>query len=447
MRPSAESLDSLSNLLKKVYRQTVLESRWIPHTPTERQTEFLAYLGTEALYGGAAGGGKSNALLMAAAQFVDVEGYAALLLRETFPDLMQPDALIPRSKEWWIDRADWSVQNRRWTFPSGATITFGYLERDDDVFQYQGAAYQFIGIDELTQHTEFRYRYLFSRLRRLMGQPIPLRMRTATNPGGRGHEWVKKRFLTERSPGRLFFPARLDDNLHLDRESYLMALAELDPVTRQQLLAGDWDAYAGGRFKREWFRYYKVTADHWKIDGRIVRHVEVKDRFLTVDTAASVKQTADYTVISVWGVTDRNELLWLDCVRGRWEVPDIVPQIEKVYRQWGATFAGIEGGGTQQGVYQIARRTKMAVKELSPLRGDKLIRATKAIILAETGRLWLPESATWREEAEAELVRFTGDEKLDAHDDIVDTVAYAADILTAGQAKRDSFRPYVVGAR
>ena len=356
----------------------------------------MATEATEALYGGAAGGGKTDALLMASLQFVEYPGYAAILFRRTYADLSLPGALMDRSKSWLAGRARWNGTEHRWTFPSGATLSFGYLQTDADKFRYGSAEFQFIGFDELTQFDEFPYRFLFSRLRRPSEGPlarVPLRMRSASNPGGIGHDWVKQRFIRNPAPGRLFVAARMDDNPHLDRESYLASLAELDPVTRQQLLAGDWDSYAGGRFKREWFRYYKVTADHWKIDGRIVRHVEVKDRFLTVDTAASVKQTADYTVISVWGVTDRNELLWLDCVRGRWEVPDIVPQIERVYRQWGANFAGIEGGGTQQGVYQIARRTKMAVKELSPLRGDKLIRATKAIILAETGRLWLPESA------------------------------------------------------
>lgn len=135
-----------------------------PREPFPKQKRFLLHTETpEVSYGGAAGGAKSVALLFGASQYLHVPGYAALLLRASFPDLMQPNALIPLSKEWWLNRPDatWSVQERRWTFAcSGggtSTITFGYLERDDDVYQYQGAAYQFIGIDELTQHTEFRY--------------------------------------------------------------------------------------------------------------------------------------------------------------------------------------------------------------------------------------------------------------------------------------------------
>src|ERR1051326_3956578 len=300
------------------YVRTVERNPWIPHTPHPRQRQFLLLSEVEdVLYGGAAGGGKSDALLMAAAQYVDVPGYAAILLRQNFPDLMQPDALIPRSKAWWYGKADYNEQQKRWTFPSGATITFGYLERDDDVYQYQGAAYQFVGIDELTQHTENCFRYLFSRLRRPTDGPlsrIPLRMRAGSNPGGKGHEWVKKRYINpaSRRRGSVFVPARLDDNPSLDAEQYRKSLDHLDPLTRAQLLAGDWDAVAGGRFKREWFKYYHRHGDYVAMGDRYVKPKECP-RFLTVDPAASEKRTSDWTVISVWAVTPLNELLWLDC--------------------------------------------------------------------------------------------------------------------------------------
>lgn len=370
---------------------------------------------------------------MAAAQYADVPGYSALLLRLTFPDLMQPDALIPRSKEWWSGRADWNSQNKRWTFPSGATVTFGYLERDDDVYQYQGAAYQFIGIDELTQHTEFRYRYLFSRLRRPQNGPlsrVPLRMRGFTNPGGPGHEFVKRRFIDPRSrePGSVFVPARLEDNPSLDADAYRGSLKYLDPFTRAQLLSGDWDAVAGGRFRREWFRRYDSRDGAYFLDGKRVDRQELLMVFLTADTAASVKTSADYTVISAWGVTKDYQLVWLDCHRGRWEVPDILPEIKKKYREYDAAFVGIEAVAAHSGtgVYQLAKRTEMVVRALSPRSHDKLVRATPAIIMAEAGRLWLPAwRPAWVEDAESELVRFTGDPRQDGHDDVVDTLAYA----------------------
>lgn len=212
---------------------------FIPQEPTERQRQFLAVDGLEALYGGAAGGGKSSALLMAAAQYVHVPGYSALLLRRTYADLSLPGAIMDRAKEWWMPLGvNWHDKEKRFTFPSGATITFGYLDTAQDKYRYQGAELQFIGFDELTQFGESDYRYLLSRLRRLQGVQIPVRARAASNPGGVGHDWVRRRFV-DGSSGT-FVPATLEDNPHLDAAAYRVALEQLDPITRRQLLEGVW---------------------------------------------------------------------------------------------------------------------------------------------------------------------------------------------------------------
>ncbi len=210
----------------------------------------------EALYGGAAGGGKSDALLMAALQFVDIHGYNAILFRRTYSDLTLPEALIARSIEWLGGtQARWDTINHQWHFPSGAILAFGNLEHENDKYRYQSAAFQYIGFDELTQFTESQYRYLFSRLRRLENTHIPLRMRAASNPGNIGHDWVKQRFLIEgEAYGRVFIPAKLQDNPYLDQAKYVESLNNLDPITRRQYLEGDWTARHGGSiFQREWF--------------------------------------------------------------------------------------------------------------------------------------------------------------------------------------------------
>ena len=217
-----------------------------PHEPTPRQAEFLKLDCLEALYGGAAGGGKSDALLMAALQYVSVPNYAALVLRRTYADLSLPGAIMDRAKEWLIPRGiDWNDKEKRFTFPSGATLTFGYLDTSRDRFRYQGAELQFIGLDELTQWGETDYRYLLSRLRRLEGSQIPIRARAASNPGGQGHAWVKKRFVDPGS-GRAFVPATLNDNPHLDAVAYRASLAQLDSQTRRQLEHGEWVQDASG---------------------------------------------------------------------------------------------------------------------------------------------------------------------------------------------------------
>ena len=236
---------------------TVPWTGYIPHRPTAKQLAFLLLDIPEALYGGAAGGGKSDALLMAALQYVSVPNYAALLLRRTYADLSLPGALMSRAFEWLMPTdARWKNSEKTWVFPSGATLTFGYLDSVGSEYRYQSSEFQFIGFDELTQFRESQYRYLFSRLRRLAGDAVPLRMRSASNPGGIGHEWVRQRLVDRDvdAEERVFIPATLEDNPYLDRTAYLQSLMQLDPVTRQQLLQGDWTAReAGSLFKREWF--------------------------------------------------------------------------------------------------------------------------------------------------------------------------------------------------
>lgn len=234
-------------------------NKYIPIEPTPTQAAFLLLDCREAMYGGAAGGGKSVALLAAALQYVDVPGYHALILRRTFAALELPEALIPLAHEWLQPTdAKWNESKHRWTFPSGATLTFGHLETELDKHKYQGAAFAFVAWDELTQFTATQYKYLFSRRRRnvtMEERGVPMRTRSASNPGGEGHEWVKQRFLIEgKAKGRVFIPAKLTDNPHLDVAEYRESLAELPLVERTQLEEGDWETREPGEwFKREWF--------------------------------------------------------------------------------------------------------------------------------------------------------------------------------------------------
>jgi predicted phage terminase large subunit-like protein len=224
----------------------------------------------EALYGGAAAGGKSEALLVAALQYVDVPGYAALLLRRTYQDLALPEALMDRAAQWLQGTdASWSAADHTWTFPSGATLTFGYLDTERSQYRYQSAAFQFCGLDELTQFTEGQYRFLFSRLRRKAGVNVPLRMRSATNPGGAGHEWVKTRFVDPGDPSRPFIRALLEDNPHIDQEAYRKSLSLLMPLQRAWYESGDWNAMPGGNLvQRDWF----PTVEAAPVNARRVRY-------------------------------------------------------------------------------------------------------------------------------------------------------------------------------
>jgi predicted phage terminase large subunit-like protein len=228
-----------------------------PEEPSLTQKVFLRTYALEALFGGSAGGGKSSALLMAAMQFVDVPGYSAILFRRTFADLALPGALMDRFQHWIAphDEIRWNSNSYVATFPSGARISFGYLNNSQDFLRYKGAEFQFCGMDEVTEIRESDYRYLFSRLRRPNSGPlsqVPLRMRAASNPAP---NWVRQRFLVEgKTHNRIFVPSKLTDNPGIDADSYRASLQALDPIERRRLEMGDWWATSlGSMFDRESF--------------------------------------------------------------------------------------------------------------------------------------------------------------------------------------------------
>jgi predicted phage terminase large subunit-like protein len=344
------------------------------------------------------------------------------------------------SKQWLMATdARWNAAEHKWLFPSGATLSFGHMDTEDAVYNYQGPAYQFVAYDELKQFSDWQYRYLFSRKRRTADSTIPVRMRAASNPGGVGHDWVKHRFLIEgRATSRAFLPARLDDNPSLDREEYVASLSELDPITRAQLLAGDWNAYQGGRFRREWFRSFRQRPSPAHREVYVLASGEPEGvplakcwNFCTVDPACTEKETSDYTVVMTFAVTPKRELLVLDVVRKRLAIDRIAPEIAEACRRWKPQWVGIEATGFQVAILEAARRQPgvPSVQPLEPEGKGKLVRATPAIIHCEAGQVFLPESAPWKEDFVAECVQFTGDEKQDAHDDQVDCLAYAVQQL------------------
>lgn len=230
-------------------------SEYCPEEPSLTQKVFLRTYSLEALFGGAAGGGKSSALLMAALQYVDVPGYSAILFRRTYADLALPGAIMDRFQSWIAGQEDirWNANNYTAVFPSGARISFGYLNNQQDYLRYKGAEFQFIGMDEVTEIRQSDYRYLFSRLRRPASGPlakVPLRMRSASNPAP---NWVRQHFIVEgKEQGRIFVPSKLTDNPGIDAESYRQALQALDPVERLRLEEGDWwSTSLGSLFDRE----------------------------------------------------------------------------------------------------------------------------------------------------------------------------------------------------
>ena len=242
--------------------------------PLPKQARFLRRGEYEALYGGAAGGGKSEALVMEALRQVHIPHYRALLLRKTYPELSE---LIGKSLLYYpraFPKARFNETRHRWTFPSGATVEFGAMHRTADRLKYQGRTWDYIAFDELTHFTWEEYSYLFSR-NRPIGKGTRVYMRASANPGGIGHGWVKERFVTAAPPGtrivsrldvqqpdgsvrtltrdRVFIPARVYDNRVLleNDPNYIGSLSLLPEAERKALLDGDWDSFSGQVFT-EW---------------------------------------------------------------------------------------------------------------------------------------------------------------------------------------------------
>lgn len=252
-------------------------NKYIKIIPTAKQSAFLLLNDKEVFFGGAAGGGKSTALLVAALQYVEYGGYNALLLRDSFSNLNKPGALIPKSHEFLANSdAHWSGDSKVWTFPSGATLTFGYLDGPTDHFNFLSTEYQFIGLDELCGIREYQALYMFSRLRRLVGaKDIPLRYRATSNPPARHlvarGAWVKKRYIDEKTrEDRIFIPADMYDNPYLDTVEYTESLNRLDIVTRKQLRDGDWNVKVKGRMiNREWFELVDYPPPAILVDKKV----------------------------------------------------------------------------------------------------------------------------------------------------------------------------------
>ena len=427
---------------------------FIPHRPTPKQQAFLLLDCLEALYGGAAGGGKSDSLLMAALQYVDVPGYNALLLRRTFADLSLPGAIMDRAHDWLRGTAaTWSERDKTWTFPSGAKLTFGYMQTEADKYRYQGTELSFCGFDELTQFTQEPYTYLFSRLRRLEGAAVPLRMRGATNPGGVGAGWVYERFLPDLSPeaaehrritGRIFIPALLGDNPHIDQDAYRLALAELDDITRRQLEEGLWVTDPAARpFDREWWR----GVNRYDAGDRGLINTTTA-RYHSYDTATKTGQHNAYTALVVGEVTPDYRLVIRDVWQDKLMVPYLAEKVKE--RATAGNRDGklqaviIEDMSSGTGVVQtLGLGDEWMARLLVPFKpanyGDKVQRAQQAALWCKRGCVLLPHpsvAAPWLHDFERQLFGFPDTEYKDMVDALAQLVIYLEHILATGWRSR-----------
>jgi len=346
---------------------------WTPHPqtghigPTSKQAQFLMSTTEELLYGGAVRGGKTYALMIASVMYHDVPNHNTLILRKNSNDLFLPDGPYDISVEWgWTEKgAKWNGQQNKYTFPSGKTITFGYVgdEGSTRYKRYKSSWYQDIFFDQVEEIPFFQYDFLRSRLGRhkvskdIYGNPVevPLRFWSTANPDG--YEWVYDRFVNPRTkvPGTRFIPATADDNPWIDLERLEDTLSKLsDPITYRQLRHGVWGlSSAGGIFDTS-----KLTLTPSLPAERLIG-IRYWDLAATGEMEGG---NPSYTVgIRMWRSLDTNHFYVDDVFRAR--ITEL--QIENILRQtaetdrlfrihrghrWLGTYIEQEGGSSGKNI-------------------------------------------------------------------------------------------------
>lgn len=350
--------------------------------PQPRQAAFMERPEWEALYGGAAGGGKSDALVIEALRQVHIPHYKALILRKTFPQLAE---LIDKSLNYYpraFPGARYNATAHTWTFPSGAKIIFGAMQYAKDKTKYQGQAYDFVAFDELTHFTYEEYNYLFSRCRP-NGPGTRCYIRSTANPGGVGHGWVKERFITAAKPmtpiweeitwrdqsgkehrerqSRIFVPSSVFDNPALlqNDPDYVRRLASMPEAERNALLYGDWDTFSGQVFT-EW----RNDSGHYK-DRRFTHVID------------------PFPIPEDWGIWCGLDWGYSRPFSVGWYAVDRERRLYRIREYYGCT--GTPNVGVKMEPGEVARQIKRIEAEDPNLRGRTIHRVGDPAIWGSDG--------------------------------------------------------------
>ena len=250
---------------------------------TPKQQMFIDAKADEVLFGGAAGGGKSYGQIVDALLYaLKYAGSKQIIFRRTFPEL---DKSIIRTALELYPRSIFKYNSSKHTgvFSNGSIIDFGYCDSEADMYRYQSAEFDVIRFDELTHFTEEIYIYLISRLRG--ANDFPKSVKSSTNPGGVGHNWVKERFIDIGTPDeehsfdtgtRIFIPSKVTDNCFLmaKDKDYIKRLHNLDEKNKKALLYGDWDIF-DGRYFEDFKRHIHVCKPFESpADWRVYRAID-----------------------------------------------------------------------------------------------------------------------------------------------------------------------------
>lgn len=427
------------------------------------QTAFLATRADIAIYGGAAGGGKSYALLLEPLRHYHNKKFGGVIFRRTTVQIRNEGGLWDESMELYSHfKGRAREQNLEWIFPSGMRMKFAHLEHDKTVYDWQGAQVPFMGFDELTHFTEAQFWYMLSRNRSTSG--VPAYIRATTNPDV--DSWVRRLIdwwvdkdgfpIKERS-GILRWFIRQDDNLiwgdtreellekygkecepksltfiasSLQDNQILMAkdpgykanLMALARVQRLRLLSGNWNVKpsAGLIFRREWFPMVDSIPAGW---NRIIR---AWDRAATLPS--EVNPNPDWTRgLKLYKYPDGS---WLIAdMRSDRNTPQKIETLVKTTAQHDTNYCeivieqepGASGVADKDNYVRLLSGYRVRVQKATT---DKLTRALPVSSQCEHGNMKVLRG-TWNEDFFKEIENFPSEKEGEIHDDQVDTLSMA----------------------
>ena len=474
-----------------VTSEAVEAGRVIIRPQAGRQEEFLSSPADIVIYGGAAGGGKTWALLLDPLRDIRVPGFRALIFRRTYADVVKPGGLWDEAaKIYPLVGGKGSRDNMEWRFPSGAVIAFGHLQSEENLYRYDGAQVALLAFDQLEHFSERAFWYLQMRNRTTCG--VVPRLRATCNPPDprdEGASWLPKllsywisedgyanmkragkivwiaryndKIITSESRNELlnnypdiqplsmtFIPATVYDNKILlqNDPNYLARLQALPYIERERFLGdmrrgGNWkiSAEAGKVFNSAWFQVVRAVPDGGiEVRGWDFAATQKTLRNTDPDYTASVKirQVGDYYyVVDLWH--DRHSAGEIDAVVSHLVERDLMMSASSGTRyrvRWEIEPGSAGIRESERLKRELAGRFGLIDANGTAITGDKIQRARAFAAAAEAGKVRVL-AAPWTEIFLSELHGFP-DRR---HDDIVDAASLAFNDLvgTVSRSMRD----------
>jgi len=387
------------------FYETIILNPYIPVIPFWNQILLLFSPGST-LYGGARGGGKTEASLIGALQYAEFPQWKVGIFRLTYPDLSVPGAVMDRAKDWLKDNpilneADlsphWNSSEKIFTFPSGSKIMFGHVQHDKDAEKYQGSEFHLLILDEAVQFTEKKITKLKGSNRKQFNDPLPLKKWYTGNPGGISHDYFKERFIEGIAN---FIDSKYTDNPYLNHKAYEEVFEEIkdsDPILYRQWKLGDWNAIPEGKlFKRKWFidRVYDI------IPEKVIKWLRFWDLAATKEEDNNKKGGSDWTVGGLFALGESGKVYLNDVQRFRENEDKVWDNIINQAKEDGHhVMVRIEQEGAASGKMVIGAFARQLpgydVDGKPALRKTKLDRARSWVTFIKHGGLKIKDASNW----------------------------------------------------